>query len=92
MEMLFPNKLDGALIKLERIKKMIEELPEIKKYEESDRAIKEMDPSVLLRKLKQNWSDNYLYLCYSYNHYIILSNNPNNDQGNMYLQFQNFFH
>jgi hypothetical protein len=54
MEMLFPNKLDGALIKLERIKKMIEELPEIKKYEESERAIKEMDPSVLLRKLKQN--------------------------------------
>lgn len=64
---------------------MIEELPEIKKYEESERAIKEMDPSVLLRKLKQNWSDNYLYLRNSYNHNIILSNNSNDDQVNMYL-------
>lgn len=35
---------------------MIEELPEIKTYEESPRAVKEMDPSVLLRKLKQAWS------------------------------------
>lgn len=33
---------------------MIEDLPAIKDYETSARAIHEMDPTVLLRKLKQS--------------------------------------
>ena len=30
--MLFPNKLESTLVKLEKIKKMIEELPAIRDY------------------------------------------------------------
>lgn len=53
MEMLFPNT-QHSLPKLNYIKKEVLSLPAIKAYEESQRAVREMDPSVLLKRLKKN--------------------------------------
>lgn len=51
MDMLFPGKT-VSLPKLMKIQNMIYNIPEIKSYENSSRAIKEMDPSTLMKKFK----------------------------------------
>lgn len=53
MEMLFPGK-QSSLPKLMAIMDRVGQLPAIKGYEESERAVREMDPSVLLKRLKGN--------------------------------------
>lgn len=52
MEMLFPNH-QSDLPKLNYIRKLIETLPQIADYEKSDRAVREMDPSVLMKRYKE---------------------------------------
>ena len=51
MDMLFPGKTE-VFTKMTRIKNMIYDIPQIKAYENSSRAIVEMDPSTLMKKFK----------------------------------------
>ena len=51
MDMLFPEKTE-VFTKMTKIKTMIYNLPRIKEYENSSRAITEMDPSTLMKKYK----------------------------------------
>ena len=52
MEMLFPHK-EECLPKLKLIEREVANLPSIREYENSRRAIKEMDPSVLLKRFRE---------------------------------------
>lgn len=53
MKMIFGAKME-KFVNLNRITDMLGNLPQIKAYEESDRSIKDMCPTVLLKKIKDN--------------------------------------
>ena len=53
MDMIFPGKMK-EFQRLKKIHDMIGEIPQIKAYENSDRCIKEMDPSSLLAALNKS--------------------------------------
>ena len=51
IELIFGDKIE-EFPKLKSITKMVGELPEIKAYEESEKAVREMCPTALLKQVK----------------------------------------